>query len=129
MIPQKEYDRITFSLPRSMNLALDNLKKEIKSSKSEIIKLALKAYLTQQKAKKIQEAVNMMAQEYENDTGLTEMTIIDAEDFVWNKELSGVLIDLFQVRSVSQKRLVKKLGIINNNIMDACKEALNIVFD
>ena len=82
MIPQKKYDRITFSLPRSMNLALDNLKKEIKVSKSEIIKLALKTYLTQQKAKKIQEAVDMMAQEYENDTGLTEMTIIDADDFV-----------------------------------------------
>ena len=82
MIPQKNYDRITFSLPRSMNLALDNLKKEIKSSKSEIIKLALKTYLTQQKAKKIQEAVDMMAQEYENDVGLIEMTIIDTEDFV-----------------------------------------------
>ena len=82
MIPQNNYDRITFSLPRSMNLALDNLKKEIKISKSEIIKLALKTYLTQRKAKKIQEAVDMMAQEYENDAGLTEMTIIDAEDFV-----------------------------------------------
>jgi len=82
MIPQNNYDRITFSLPRSMNLALDNLKKEIKVSKSEIIKLALKTYLMQQKAKKIQEAVDMMAQEYENDAGLTEMTIIDAEGFV-----------------------------------------------
>ncbi|MCD4677352.1 MAG: ribbon-helix-helix domain-containing protein [Desulfobacula sp.] len=82
MIPQNNYDRITFSLPRSMNLALDNLKKEIKVSKSEIIKLALKTYLTQQKAKKIQEAVDMMAQEYENDVGLIEMTIIDTEDFV-----------------------------------------------
>jgi len=82
MIPQGNYDRITFSLPRSMNLALDNLKKEIKISKSEIIKLALKTYLTQRKAKKIQEAVDMMAQAYENDAGLTDMTIIDAEDFV-----------------------------------------------
>ena len=82
MIPQNNYDRITFSLPRSMNLELDNLKKEIKVSKSEIIKLALKTYLTQQKAKKIQEAVDMMAQEYENDVGLIEMTIIDTEDFV-----------------------------------------------
>ncbi|MCK5100909.1 MAG: hypothetical protein KAR45_22560 [Desulfobacteraceae bacterium] len=81
MISQKNSDRITFSLPHSMNLALDNHKKEIKSSKSEIINIALKAYLTQQKAKKIQEAVDMMAQEYEKDTGLTEMTIIDAEDF------------------------------------------------
>lgn len=46
-----------------------------------------------------------------------------------NGLLKTSVIDLFQVRSVSQKRLVKKLGIINNNIMDACKEALNIVFD
>lgn len=38
-------------------------------------------------------------------------------------------IDLFQVRSVSQKRLVKKLGIVDGDIMDACKEALNIVFE
>ena len=67
MISQNNYDRITFSLPHSMNLALDSLKKENKSSKSEIIKLALKAYLTQQKNKKVQEAVEMMAQEYEND--------------------------------------------------------------
>lgn len=82
MIVQKKYDRITFSLPRDMNLELDNLKKEIKSSKSEIIKLAIKTYLTQQKAKRIQEAVDMMAQAYENDAGLTDMTIIDAEGFV-----------------------------------------------
>jgi len=38
-------------------------------------------------------------------------------------------IDLFQVRSVSQKRLVKELGIVDGDIMDACKEALNIVFE
>ncbi len=41
-----------------------------------------------------------------------------------NGLLKASVIDLFQVRSVSQKRLVKKLGI-----MDACKEALNIVFE
>lgn len=81
MISQNNYDRITFSLPHSMNLALDSLKKEIKSSKSEIIKLALKAYLAQQKNKKLQEAVEMMVQEYENDADLTEMTLIDTEDF------------------------------------------------
>ena len=67
MIPQKNYDRITFSLPHNMNLALDNLKKEIKRSKSEIIKLALENFLAQQKARKIQAAVDMMADEYEKD--------------------------------------------------------------
>lgn len=46
-----------------------------------------------------------------------------------NGLLKASVIDLFQVRSVSQKRLVTKLGIIDGNIMDACKEALNIVFE
>ncbi len=54
---QNKYDRITFSLPHDMNLALDNLKK-------------------------IEEAVDMMAQEYENDAELTDMTILDTDDFL-----------------------------------------------
>jgi len=82
MILQNKYDRITFSLPHDMNLALDNFKKEAKISKSEIIKLALKTYLKQQKIRKIQEAVDMMAQEYENDAGLTDMTIVDTDGFL-----------------------------------------------
>jgi len=82
MLTQNNYDRITFSLPHSMNLALDNLKKEIKTSKSEIIKLALQNYLLQQKSKKIQAAVDMIVQEYENDAELIEMTTIDSENFV-----------------------------------------------
>ncbi len=81
MISKNDYDRITFSLPRSMNLELNSLKNETKSSKSEIIKFAIKNYLTQLKSKKIQEAVAIMAQEYENDADLTEMTLIDTEDF------------------------------------------------
>ena len=44
-----------------------------------------------------------------------------------NGLLKTSVIDLFQVRSVSQKRLVKKLGIMDGTIMDACKEALNVV--
>jgi mRNA-degrading endonuclease toxin of MazEF toxin-antitoxin module len=39
------------------------------------------------------------------------------------------VIDVFQIRSVSQKRLVKKLGIVDDNILEACKQALDIVFD
>ena len=39
------------------------------------------------------------------------------------------VIDVFQVRSVSQTRLVKKIGIVDDNILEACKQALDIVFD
>ncbi|MDC9727608.1 MAG: type II toxin-antitoxin system PemK/MazF family toxin [Candidatus Thioglobus sp.] len=38
-------------------------------------------------------------------------------------------VDLFQVRSLSQKRLIKKLGFINKQALAACTEALNIVFE
>jgi len=70
---QINYDRITFSLPNSMNLALEKLKNEIKRPKSEIIKLAIESYLTQQKKIKLQKAVELMANEYENDKKLTEV--------------------------------------------------------
>ena len=63
---QISYDRITFSLPNSMNIELDELKNEIKCSKSEIIKLAIESYLAQQKKIKLQKAVEMMASEYED---------------------------------------------------------------
>ena len=38
-------------------------------------------------------------------------------------------IDLFQVRSLSQKRLIKKIGFVEKEVIDACKESLDVVFD
>jgi len=38
-------------------------------------------------------------------------------------------IDLFQVRSLSQKRLVKKIGFVDKEILIACKESLDVVFE
>ena len=38
-------------------------------------------------------------------------------------------IDLFQVRSLSQKRLVQKIGTIDMDILEACKVALDVVFE
>lgn len=79
---QINYDRITFSLPNSMNIALDELKNELNRSKSEIIKLAIESYLVQQKEIKLKKAVELMANEYENDRELTEFTVLDSEDFL-----------------------------------------------
>ena len=79
---QMEYDRITFSLPNSMNIALDNLKREISKSKSEIIKLAIESYLTQQKKIKLQKAVELMENEYKNSDKLTEFTSLDGDNFL-----------------------------------------------
>jgi mRNA interferase MazF len=36
--------------------------------------------------------------------------------------------DCFQVRSVSQVRLIKKIGFIGSDILEEIKEALKIVF-
>lgn len=79
---QNSYDRITFSLPNSMNIALDNLKNDTKTSKSEIIKLAIERYLAEQKKIKLQEAVEMMSSEYEINDELTDLTLLDSEDFL-----------------------------------------------
>ncbi len=79
---QIEYNRITFSLPKNMNITLNNLKNEIKRSKSEIIKLAIESYLAQQKRLKLERAVEIMASEYENNDELTEFTILDSENFL-----------------------------------------------
>ena len=38
-------------------------------------------------------------------------------------------IDLFQVRSLSQNRLAYKLGCVDDDVLNACKVALDVVFD
>ena len=38
-------------------------------------------------------------------------------------------IDLFQVRSISELRLIKKIGIISDKELEKCKEALFLVFE
>jgi len=39
------------------------------------------------------------------------------------------VIDLFQVRSLSQKRLIKKIGFVEQEVIYACKESLDVVFE
>jgi metal-responsive CopG/Arc/MetJ family transcriptional regulator len=78
---QNSYDRITFSLPHSMNLALDELKEELQSTKSDIIKQAIEYFIRQQEEIKLQQAIKLMAKEYENNEELTYLTALDAEDF------------------------------------------------
>jgi metal-responsive CopG/Arc/MetJ family transcriptional regulator len=78
---QNNYDRITFSLPNTLNLALDELKSEINRSKSEIIKMAIESYISQQNKRKLQKAVALMTEEYESNDELTASTSLDAENF------------------------------------------------
>ncbi|TGO02436.1 hypothetical protein PN36_25195 [Candidatus Thiomargarita nelsonii] len=75
---QNSYDRITFSLPHSMNLALDDLKDELQRTKSDIIKQAIEYFLRLQEERKLQQAIKLMAKEYENNEELTYLTVLDA---------------------------------------------------
>ena len=81
MTTQITYDRITFSLPHSMNLALDELKEELHSSKSDIIKQAIEYFVKKQEEEKLARAVELMAKEYESNDELTYLTDLDSEDF------------------------------------------------
>ena len=78
---QNNYDRITFSLPNTLNLALDELKAEVNRSKSEIIKMAIESYIAQQNKTKLQKAVALMTEKYENNDELTALTSLDSESF------------------------------------------------
>lgn len=39
------------------------------------------------------------------------------------------VIDLFQLRSVSEERFIKKIGLIDNKALEEAKEAIKTVFD
>lgn len=81
MTTHTTYDRITFSLPHSMNVTLDTLKKELGSSKSDIIKQAIEYFVKKQEEEKLARAVALMAKEYERNDELTYLTDLDGEDF------------------------------------------------
>jgi mRNA interferase MazF len=55
------------------------------------------------------------------------MVVIEPNPKNGLKKISS--IDLFQVRSLSQKRLIKKIGFVEEEILDACRESLEIVFE
>ena len=81
MEARTSYDRITFSLPHSMNITLDTLKQELKSSKSDIIKQAIEYFVKKQEEEKLARAVKLMAKEYDDNDELTSLTDLDSENF------------------------------------------------
>jgi len=82
MAVQKQYDRITFSLPHDMNMALDSLKQEMHRSKSDIIKQAIESYIRKQEEERLEKAVELMSHEYTDNQELTSSTSLDGEKFL-----------------------------------------------
>ena len=78
----RQNSRITVTLPKYINDELDASKKELGYTKTEIIKIAIENFLEEQKKAKLQNAVTIMANEYNNNKELTEFTTLDSEDFL-----------------------------------------------
>jgi predicted DNA-binding protein len=60
---------------------LEQLKKELHSTKSDIIKKAIEYFIKQQEEEKLEKAVALMEDEYKNNRELTYLTALDSEDF------------------------------------------------
>jgi metal-responsive CopG/Arc/MetJ family transcriptional regulator len=60
------YDKITFTIPRVLNKQLENIKNELKVSKSEVLKSAVEEYLQKQEKIRMQKSVELMMSEYTN---------------------------------------------------------------
>lgn len=74
-------ERITISLPKSLNDEIENVRKELKFQKSEIFKLAVENWIRSYKKNKLKKIAESMIDEYETNSELTAFTALDAEDF------------------------------------------------
>ena len=75
-------NRVTFSIPNDLNLDLEKLKAETKKSKTELINLAIKEFIERRKKEQIDKAMELMSKEYLENSDLTDMTILDSEEFL-----------------------------------------------
>ena len=75
------YERITISLPVDISMDIEELKKELHVSKSELFKTAFEKFVRDYKKQKLRKAAAMMAEEYRTNRELTALTSLDGEDF------------------------------------------------
>lgn len=75
------YERITISLPQGISKDIEEMKKELHVSKSELFKRAFEKFLQDYKKRKLKRAAELMAAEYEQDEELTAFTAIDSAEF------------------------------------------------
>jgi metal-responsive CopG/Arc/MetJ family transcriptional regulator len=78
----RSVERVTISVPRDLASEADSCSAELKVSRSELYKLALERFLAEQRRERLKLIVAEMAEEYRADKELTELTILDTEEFV-----------------------------------------------
>jgi metal-responsive CopG/Arc/MetJ family transcriptional regulator len=77
----RKVDRITISLPHGTAHAADELSIKLKISRSEIYAVAMERFLAEQRRESLQTIAAEMAEEYRTDRNLTDLTVLDGEDF------------------------------------------------
>jgi metal-responsive CopG/Arc/MetJ family transcriptional regulator len=77
----QNYERVTISLSSEISKEIEELKKELRMSKSEIFKKAFEKFLQEHRRQKIQKAAEIMASEYRENKNLTVFTCLDSEEF------------------------------------------------
>lgn len=75
-------NKLTITIPQDIDNKLNTYKKELGSSKNEIITIALKKFFKEKEKDKLINAVNIMQDEYKNNKELIEFTTLDSEDFI-----------------------------------------------
>lgn len=78
----KEIDRVTISLPHYLAREVENLRNDLKISRSELFKVAMERFIDERRRASLQTIVAEMAEEYRSNSDLTVLTALDGEDFV-----------------------------------------------
>lgn len=76
-----DIDRITVSLPHYLAEKSDELRAELKVSRSELYRIALERFIEEHKRSRVAAIAAEMAEEYRTNRELTAMTALDGEDF------------------------------------------------
>ena len=78
----RQNDRITISLPHGIAAAADELSVEMKISRSELYAVAMERYLAEVRRSRLRLIAAEMAMEYRTDRDLTDLTLLDSEEFI-----------------------------------------------
>jgi hypothetical protein len=81
MKSDRNFERITISVPKEFSGEIEKLQKELNVSKSELFKISFEKFAADFKKQKLKKVAEMMKEEYLSNKELTTFTSLDGEDF------------------------------------------------
>jgi metal-responsive CopG/Arc/MetJ family transcriptional regulator len=73
--------RITISLPANLTQDIENIRKELGVSRSEMVRIMIERYIQGLRQEALRQAATIMEDDYATDAELTAFTTLDGEDF------------------------------------------------